>query len=343
VNRIRKPSAWTFDTSEGQSGGYGVFTGTHGNLYLISPEGEHYSFEYRAVGGSFSQGSPFNLTESTTSSWSAGSIFVLESCPGFDLKVNDFEGTCICVNFTAGAGLGISGDYMLLGSSDAGADIAKVLLQTGAFTGVLSTISWRDAFDFVAPLPALLVDGDGPHNDKPILDLQISAKALLVSPSFNAGYQLQIGASLTIGWVSAKRIPQPVPPPPPPPIPIKRSPTEIHFHLKSEVLFEFGKDRIKPGAETYLKLAGNIVKNTSHLKSVLLTGHTDSIGTKIYNLCLSERRAAKVADWMADNGYAKRQQIGFVGAGDSQPVASNRTKEGRAKNRRVEVLMFTSM
>ncbi|PZO31710.1 MAG: flagellar motor protein MotB, partial [Betaproteobacteria bacterium] len=72
------------------------------------------------------------------------------------------------------------------------------------------------------------------------------------------------------------------------------------------------------------------------LNSVIAIGHTDSIGSDAYNQKLSERRAQAVKDYMVSKGVAA-DRIQIKGMGESQPVADNKTKEGRAKNRRVEI------
>lgn len=70
--------------------------------------------------------------------------------------------------------------------------------------------------------------------------------------------------------------------------------------------------------------------------SVKVTGHTDSRGAEAYNQKLSERRANAVKTYLEDKGIAA-DRINASGAGETQPIASNKTKEGRAENRRVEV------
>jgi OOP family OmpA-OmpF porin len=67
-----------------------------------------------------------------------------------------------------------------------------------------------------------------------------------------------------------------------------------------------------------------------------VSGHTDSTGKKAHNQKLSERRAATVKTWLVKHGVAA-ERIKTAGFGDTKPVASNKTKAGRAKNRRVEV------
>jgi len=69
---------------------------------------------------------------------------------------------------------------------------------------------------------------------------------------------------------------------------------------------------------------------------VIATGHTDSIGTEAYNQKLSERRAAAVKEYLVSKGIPSAK-ITTIGKGKTQPVATNKTKEGRQKNRRVDI------
>ena len=71
-------------------------------------------------------------------------------------------------------------------------------------------------------------------------------------------------------------------------------------------------------------------------KRVSLSGHTDSIGSDKYNLGLSERRVTAVREYVVKKGVDGSRITG-QGFGESKPIADNKTKEGRAKNRRVEV------
>ena len=70
--------------------------------------------------------------------------------------------------------------------------------------------------------------------------------------------------------------------------------------------------------------------------SVEIQGHTDSIGSDEYNQKLSERRAQSVLEYFVGQGIAKNR-LTAVGYGESQPIASNETEAGRAKNRRVQL------
>jgi outer membrane protein OmpA-like peptidoglycan-associated protein len=69
-----------------------------------------------------------------------------------------------------------------------------------------------------------------------------------------------------------------------------------------------------------------------------INGHTDSTGSQQHNQALSERRAASVANYLGARGVDQRR-ISTLGFGPSQPIASNATPDGRAQNRRVEVLI----
>jgi len=73
-----------------------------------------------------------------------------------------------------------------------------------------------------------------------------------------------------------------------------------------------------------------------NLEVIVAVGHTDSVGTDAYNQKLSERRAAAVKAYLVSKGVAANR-VYTEGKGEKSPVADNKTKEGRAKNRRVEV------
>lgn len=73
-----------------------------------------------------------------------------------------------------------------------------------------------------------------------------------------------------------------------------------------------------------------------YVRQIDAVGHTDSIGSRSYNQGLSARRAAAVQHYMGANGI-REAAINAYGMGESQPVASNRTRAGRAQNRRVEL------
>jgi outer membrane protein OmpA-like peptidoglycan-associated protein len=130
------------------------------------------------------------------------------------------------------------------------------------------------------------------------------------------------------------------PPPPPPPPPAKAAPAPPPAKEKivlRGVNFDFDKSTIRPDAKVILDEAAAILKRNPDAR-VNVDGYTDSIGTKEYNQKLSERRAAAVADYLGQQGV-NRSNLTPRGFGMDNPVDSNKTKEGRAKNRRVELLV----
>jgi outer membrane protein len=97
--------------------------------------------------------------------------------------------------------------------------------------------------------------------------------------------------------------------------------------------FEFDSDRLTAGDQ---RRVDEVIANLKRLPFVYGTveGHTDDVGDAAYNMGLSERRAQAVIDYMAANGI-NTSRLAAKGLGESQPVASNATEEGRAQNRRV--------
>lgn len=104
----------------------------------------------------------------------------------------------------------------------------------------------------------------------------------------------------------------------------------------SEALFDFNKYQIKPKFYPHLDEIITVLKQNPELV-VEIQGHTDNIGTKSYNLKLSENRAKAVKNYLIRNGIDNQRLIA-VGFGFSRPKANNLTEEGRALNRRVELL-----
>lgn len=105
------------------------------------------------------------------------------------------------------------------------------------------------------------------------------------------------------------------------------------------VNFDFDKSVIREGDKAKLKKAIDFVKKYPGFK-IKIEGHTDYSGTEKYNQGLSERRAGAVMKYLVKGGGIDGKRLTTVGYGESKPVASNKTKEGRAKNRRVEILIL---
>jgi OOP family OmpA-OmpF porin len=124
------------------------------------------------------------------------------------------------------------------------------------------------------------------------------------------------------------------PPPPPPPPPPSRPPMHRKIVLRG-VNFDFDKATIRRDAADVLDEAAEILRDQPNV-DIAVDGHTDAIGGDAYNQKLSERRAAAVASYLAAHGVTA-SRLHTRGYGESHPVASNDTDEGRAQNRRVEL------
>jgi len=109
----------------------------------------------------------------------------------------------------------------------------------------------------------------------------------------------------------------------------------VKVTLASDAFFDFDKSVIKPSGKA--RLDELVVKiNNIKLEVVIVVGHTDWVGSDAYNLKLGERRAGAVRAYLASKGIEKNR-IYTESKGENQPIADNKTAEGRAKNRRVEI------
>jgi outer membrane protein OmpA-like peptidoglycan-associated protein len=136
--------------------------------------------------------------------------------------------------------------------------------------------------------------------------------------------------------------PEAAPAPPPPPAPVAQAPPPPPPPAKKKIVlrgvnFDFDKATIRKDAAQILDEAASTLKEEGSV-AVVVVGHTDSRGTDAYNQRLSERRADAVASYLIKKGVAA-SRLSTKGMGESQPVASNDTDEGRAQNRRVELLV----
>jgi OOP family OmpA-OmpF porin len=172
-----------------------------------------------------------------------------------------------------------------------------------------------------------------------------------------------IGFSFDFGGKEPPPPPPPPPaaPPPPPPNPDLDGDGVINEHDKCPntrpgavvdldgceveavielegVHFDFDKATLKPEAKAILDEAAALL-NKHERVVVEVAGHTDSMGPDEYNQGLSERRANSVRDYLVEQGV-RASRLSAKGYGEGMPVASNDTKEGRAENRRVELVVL---
>ena len=103
----------------------------------------------------------------------------------------------------------------------------------------------------------------------------------------------------------------------------------------ADAFFDFNKSVLKPEGKAKLDdLVGKI--KGINLEVIIAVGHTDSVGSDAYNQKLSVRRSESVKAYLVSSGIEKNR-VYTEGKGEKQPVADNKTAEGRAKNRRVEI------
>ena len=121
--------------------------------------------------------------------------------------------------------------------------------------------------------------------------------------------------------------------PPPPPIP------KVIDRFSTHVNFDFNKYDIRPSERTELQKVINFVKQKPGAK-IYIDGHTDAIGTDNYNQALSEKRADAVKNYLIKEGGINESSIITVGLGETKPIAPNTTDEGRAGNRRAEIVIM---
>jgi OOP family OmpA-OmpF porin len=156
---------------------------------------------------------------------------------------------------------------------------------------------------------------------------------------------LLVGAGA--GYLVCKLLAEEEAPPPPPPKPaVKPAPAPApSVDRCAEVIrlrgvnFDFDKADIRPDAAVILDEAASLLSDAladCPSRSVSVEGHTDATGADDYNQGLSERRANSVMDYLAGKGVSP-SRLSSKGFGDSNPIATNETREGRALNRRVEL------
>lgn len=191
--------------------------------------------------------------------------------------------------------------------------------------------------------------------------LDLNAKAVRVElPTSRTEYLATLGLGYTWGGghkaapapppppPAPEPKPEPVAPPPPPPPPppapeppkeeAKPAPAPPAKIVLDEALLHFanGKADVDAAGTTAIQKVAESLKAYPGDYNLVVTGYTSSVGGKAFNKALSKRRADAVAKVLEDAGLSK-ERITTVGAGPENPVADNGTREGQARNRRVEI------
>jgi len=116
-----------------------------------------------------------------------------------------------------------------------------------------------------------------------------------------------------------------------------------NYHVVTETAVHFGFDKdnlSKDGKAALDQLATDVANAKGYI--ITVEGGTDSVGNADYNYSLSERRADSVIQYLASQHNIPAHKIYLIGLGKDKPVESNKTRDGRAKNRRVDVRLMTN-
>lgn len=119
---------------------------------------------------------------------------------------------------------------------------------------------------------------------------------------------------------------------------VKKEDRGMVITLSGGVLFQTDKSELLPGAMAQLNQVGEALVRNSPDSRITVEGHTDNQGTVAHNQELSQKRAESVATYLKSRGIAP-DRVSAVGRGPDKPTADNKTIEGRAQNRRVEIIV----
>jgi outer membrane protein OmpA-like peptidoglycan-associated protein len=125
----------------------------------------------------------------------------------------------------------------------------------------------------------------------------------------------------------------------PPPAPVVEEAVVVKEEtiVIRDVHFQFDKATLTESDKEVLNKIATRLKAEAPTAQLTVTGHTDSVGSDTYNQKLSDKRAHSVVEYLIQEGVPRSSFVSVVGAGESQPVADNKTADGRAQNRRTEI------
>lgn len=121
-------------------------------------------------------------------------------------------------------------------------------------------------------------------------------------------------------------------------ITIQNAGDRLIVSFPNDITFATGSAEVQSGLVSDLQTVAGVLTRYPN-SAVQVIGHTDSVGDATFNLGLSQQRASAVAAVLSNNGVAG-SRIQTIGKGEEQPIASNLTEEGKARNRRVEVIII---
>jgi outer membrane protein OmpA-like peptidoglycan-associated protein len=122
---------------------------------------------------------------------------------------------------------------------------------------------------------------------------------------------------------------------------VERTNAGIKFTFSSEILFPTNSSYLNESSTKNIAEVAKVIAQKDKSQDILVEGHSDKTGTSEYNLWLSEKRAVSVKNYLVTLGI-EGKRIKTAGLGDTNPIADNKTKEGRLTNRRVESTLLTA-
>lgn len=300
----KRLSDWKWVTSDSMGAGVdlGVSVGASiSSITLQHPRtgAQKFHFFEVAVGVGFGLEKYPSVSGSSEDFFSDGSVYMLPSFEGMELRSEDFEGFILAREMSASVGVGYSGKSM--------------------FVGISTSDFIKGSLDPNGKAPALILSSGN------------LAGSIGIGATINSGYLWQgnvipdpITLSLlapnemvSMSWRNTVR-------------------NQVPIVIPGDALFDFDKYNLKSSAEMVLRrVAPTIVSYWG--RRIQIQGFTDSIGAYNYNIELSFKRANTVKEWFVAHNFAKASNVYIVAHGKSYPVASNQTIEGRARNRRIEI------
>ena len=221
-----------------------------------------------------------------------------------------------------GDGINDTTYFRLMASSESG--IKKWRLEILDNEGYLIKLFTRAG----APPPSIEWNG---KSDSPGKEITAGEYSVLFKAEDNAGNKVTAPLVCLKIEISPKEMPEE--------IKITKEKEGLKVTIKASVLFDLNRSVLKKSAFKILNKAKEILESYPENK-LKIEGHADSIGSARYNQKLSELRAQSVADYFIYKGDLSASRMSVAGWGETKPVVSNTTKEGRAKNRRVEIIIL---
>ncbi len=170
------------------------------------------------------------------------------------------------------------------------------------------------------------------------------SRVLTGNPSPTEGSQSGVVRSTAPGQTKSEAIKSKEPQPAATPERKTHAPSSVESETSGgpiKIFFEFNRAGINKNVYCIFDRIENVIQQQgSHRLRIVIEGNADSIGPKWYNVDLSRRRAARVADSLSRRLGIPVKSIELVANGSSKPITSNRTRDGRAENRRSEVYIY---